>query len=49
LNAGLAAGFSSPSFSTNDSVETEEAIILNGAENKLAAGGGLRAIRKLKH
>ena len=26
----------------------EEAIILNGAENKLAAGGGLRALRYLK-
>jgi len=26
----------------------EEAIILNGAENRLAAGGGLRALRYLK-
>eukprot|EP01039_Chlorochromonas_danica_P010855 gene10850-12065_t len=26
----------------------DEAIILNGAENKLAAGGGLRALRYLK-
>jgi hypothetical protein len=26
----------------------EEAIIMNGAENRLAAGGGLRALRYLK-
>ena len=32
----------------NDS-ESENAIIINGAENKLAAGGGLRALRYLKH
>jgi len=38
-----------PIVTIHDSVETEEAIILNGAENKLAAGGGLRAIRKLKN
>ena len=38
-----------PTVTIHDSVETEEAIILNGAENKLAAGGGLRAIRKLKN
>jgi hypothetical protein len=28
--------------------ETKSAIILHGAENKLAAGGGLRALRYLK-
>lgn len=38
-----------PIVTIHDSVETEEAIILNGAENKLAVGGGLRAIRKLKN
>ena len=38
-----------PIVTIHDSVETEEAIILNGAENKLAAGGGLRAVRGLKH
>ena len=27
---------------------SDEAIIMNGAENKLAAGGGLRALRYLK-
>lgn len=27
----------------------DEAIVLNGAENKLAAGGGLRALRYLKN
>jgi len=28
--------------------ETEEAIILHGAEHRMAAGGGLRALRFLK-
>lgn len=28
--------------------DTEEAIILNGAENQLAAGGGLRALRFIR-
>jgi hypothetical protein len=32
----------------NYSTVDEKAIILNGAENKLAAGGGLRALRYLK-
>lgn len=31
------------------STDTEEAIIINGAENKVAAGAGLRALRYLKH
>lgn len=31
-----------------DEEESKSAIILNGAENKLAAGGGLRALRYLK-
>ena len=30
------------------SADTEEAIILNGAENELAAGGGLRALRFIR-
>ncbi len=28
--------------------QSDEVIVLNGAENKLAAGGGLRALRYLK-
>lgn len=36
-----------PSVVVHQSVETEEAIVINGAENKLAAGGGLRALRYL--
>lgn len=33
----------------HDSQNADEAIVLNGAENKLAAGGGLRALRYLKN
>jgi hypothetical protein len=33
----------------HDSHNADEAIVLNGAENKLAAGGGLRALRYLKN
>ena len=32
----------------HNSADTEEAIILNGAENELAAGGGLRALRFIR-
>ncbi len=32
----------------HDTTNTDEAIIMNGADNKLAAGGGLRALRYLK-
>ena len=38
-----------PTIVIHDCAETEQAIIINGAENKLAAGGGLRALRYLKH
>lgn len=31
-----------------DNSETTEAIVFHGAENRLAAGGGLRALRYLK-
>jgi hypothetical protein len=37
-----------PTVFIHDSSSTDEAIIMNGAENKLAAGGGLRALRYLK-
>lgn len=37
-----------PTVTVHASADTEEAIILNGAENKLAAGGGLRALRFLR-
>lgn len=33
----------------HDAHNQDEAIVLNGAENKLAAGGGLRALRYLKN
>ncbi len=33
----------------HDNHNQDEAIVLNGAENKLAAGGGLRALRYLKN
>jgi len=32
----------------NQAQDTEEAIVLNGAENELAAGGGLRALRFIR-
>ena len=38
-----------PKVTIHSTAESEEAIILNGAENKLAAGGGLRALRYLKN
>jgi hypothetical protein len=38
-----------PKVTIHNTTESEEAIILNGAENKLAAGGGLRALRYLKN
>ena len=37
-----------PTITIHQTVETEEAIIINGQENKLAAGNGLRALRYLK-
>ena len=37
-----------PTVIMHSSTDTEEAIILNGAENRLAAGGGLRALRYLR-
>jgi len=37
-----------PTVTIHQTVETEEAIIINGQENKLAAGNGLRALRYLK-
>lgn len=37
-----------PTVFVHDNNNTDEAILLNGAENKLAAGGGLRALRYLK-
>jgi hypothetical protein len=37
-----------PQVTVHQSVESERAIIINGAENKLAVGGGLRALRYLK-
>ena len=37
-----------PTVFIHESTSTDEAIILNGAENRLAAGGGLRALRYLK-
>ena len=33
----------------HESADTEEAIILNGAENRQAAGAGLRALRQLRN
>ena len=36
-----------PTAVVHQSVETEEAIIINGEDSKLAAGGGLRALRFL--
>lgn len=37
-----------PTVVIHSCADSEEAIILNGAENRLAAGGGLRALRHLK-
>ena len=37
-----------PTVIMHSSTDTEEAIILNGAENRLAAGGGLRELRYLR-
>lgn len=37
-----------PTVLLHENLNTDEAIILNGAENKLAAGGGFRALRYLK-
>ena len=37
-----------PTAVVHNSHDTEEAIILNGADNELAAGGGLRALRFIK-
>jgi len=37
-----------PTVVVHNSTNDHGAIILNGAENKLAAGGGLRALRYLK-
>lgn len=37
-----------PTVFVHDDNSNDEAIIMNGAENKLAAGGGLRALRYLK-
>ena len=37
-----------PTVFIHESGSIDEAIILNGAENRLAAGGGLRALRYLK-
>jgi len=37
-----------PRILIHDNNNTDEAIVLNGAENKLAAGRGIKAIRYLK-
>jgi len=37
-----------PTVVIHSCADSEEAIILNGAENRLAAGGGLRALRHLR-
>mmetsp|Transcript_23902 Transcript_23902/g.26165 ORF Transcript_23902/g.26165 Transcript_23902/m.26165 type:complete len:137 (+) Transcript_23902:53-463(+) len=37
-----------PTVFVHETSSVDEAIILNGAENRLAAGGGLRALRYLK-
>lgn len=37
-----------PVIQVHNDNQTDEVIVLNGAENKLAAGGGLRALRYLK-
>ena len=37
-----------PTVVIHSNADSEEAIILNGAENRLAVGGGLRALRYLK-
>jgi hypothetical protein len=37
-----------PQVTVHQDVESENAIIINGAEEKLAVGGGLRALRYLK-
>ena len=37
-----------PTVVIHSNPDSEEAIIMNGAENQLAAGGGLRALRYLK-
>ncbi len=38
-----------PTVFVHDRSVTDETIIMNGAENKQAAGGGLRALRYLKN
>lgn len=38
-----------PTVTIHQNLDTEEAIIINGSESKLAAGGGLRALRYLKN
>lgn len=38
-----------PTVILHSDTESENAIIINGAENRLAVGGGLRALRYLKH
>lgn len=38
-----------PTVVIHESSDLEEAIIINGTESKLAAGGGLRALRYLRH
>lgn len=38
----------SPIVYVHENSRTDEVILMNGAENKLAAGGGLRALRYLK-
>ena len=38
-----------PTVTIHQTLDTEEAIIINGSESKLAAGGGLRALRYLKN
>lgn len=37
-----------PTVTVHSSMDTEKAIIINGPERTLAAGGGLRALRYLK-
>ncbi len=37
-----------PTVFVHDSSNTDETIVMNGAENKQPAGGGLRALRHLK-
>lgn len=37
-----------PTIFVHDNANTDETIVINGAENRVAAGGGLRALRYLK-